>query len=221
MTGRWRLFPSAPPDGSGLVQTVAGLGETAELLSLAGGGFRDSTRIALGCPRMWKDICLSNRDNLLTMLDMFADRLSEVRQLVAQADAAGLLAYFAAAREVRQQVPLRGKGLLPLLYNLFVFVPDRPGLIGEVTGLLGEGGNIAEVNYPGARKTGGPLRWVVTAAQGMRPEILQTAGPRGAAGIRMRVTISAQDPGDSAVPGDKSISHRAAILGALAEGNYH
>ncbi|MGI6659915.1 MAG: prephenate dehydrogenase/arogenate dehydrogenase family protein [Dethiobacteraceae bacterium] len=165
-----------------LVQTVAGLGETAELLSLAGGGFRDSTRIALGCPRMWKDICLSNRDNLLTMLDMFADRLSEVRQLVAQADAAGLLAYFAAAREVRQQVPLRGKGLLPLLYNLFVFVPDRPGLIGEVTGLLGEGGiNIAEIELLRVReKTGGPLRlgFVTAAARDAAAEILQTAGLR-------------------------------------------
>ena len=131
---------------------------------------------------MWKDICLSNRDNLLTMLDMFADRAVRCGswwKLRLMPRGCWLTLR---PREVRQQVPLRGKGLLPLLYNLFVFVPDRPGLIGEVTGLLGEGGiNIAEIELLRVReKTGGPLRlgFVTAAARDAAAEILQTAGLR-------------------------------------------
>ncbi|HZK23887.1 MAG TPA: prephenate dehydrogenase [Oscillospiraceae bacterium] len=165
-----------------LVQTVASLNETTELLSLAGGGFRDSTRIALGSPQMWQEICLSNRDNLLAMLDLFAGELLQVRDFIACGNAEELLAHFAGAKQVRQQVPMRGKGLLPLLYNLFVFVPDQPGLIGEVASLLGEGGvNIAEIELLRVREeAGGPLRlgFVEADARRLAAKILTAAGLR-------------------------------------------
>ncbi len=48
-----------------LVQTVTGAGEMELVKTLAAGGFRDSTRIALGNPEVWRDIFISNRDALL------------------------------------------------------------------------------------------------------------------------------------------------------------
>ncbi len=146
---------------SALAQTAAGCTNYRnELLSLAAGGFRDTTRVAMGNPEMWKDICLSNRDNILTMLDSYSKELTALRSLIAEGEENKLLAYLEQAREFRRQVPSRGKGILPLVYNLYVYVPDRPGIIGEVATKLGASGvNIAEIELLRVREEiGGPLR---------------------------------------------------------------
>lgn len=94
---------------SALVRSVAGLEMRAELLALAAGGFRDTTRVAMGSPQMWKDICLTNRENVVELLDRLVDELVSVRELVAAGNADGLLEHFREAREFRLQVPVRGK----------------------------------------------------------------------------------------------------------------
>lgn len=144
-----------------LVRTVAGL--TAyrnEILALAAGGFRDATRVAQGSPEMWKDICLSNADEIGLLLDRYIEGLAHLRRMVGEKDEKGLLAEFRDAREFRLQVPFRGKGILPTLFNLYVYVPDRPGIIGEMaSGLGGAGINIAEIELLRVREEeGGPLR---------------------------------------------------------------
>jgi prephenate dehydrogenase len=144
-----------------LSQTVGGnIRDRERILTMASGGFRDTTRIAMGNPSMWMDICLTNREQLVELMDSYIRELTEVRALVAAADAGGLLAHFAQAREFRLQVPARGKGILPFIYNLYVYVPDKPGIIGDVAGLLGRGGvNIAEIELLRVREEeGGPLR---------------------------------------------------------------
>jgi prephenate dehydrogenase len=42
-----------------------------DFLSLAGPGFRDFTRIAASDPKMWRDILLSNREELLAQSKIF------------------------------------------------------------------------------------------------------------------------------------------------------
>jgi prephenate dehydrogenase len=154
---------------SALVQAAAGLSEYKhELLALAAGGFRDTTRVAMGNPEMWKDICLSNSENIIAMIDGFSKELAGLRALIAGCDESALLAYFQQAREFRRLVPYRGKGILPSVYNLHVFVADRPGIIGEVAGRLGVAGiNIAEIELLKVREEeGGPLRLGFLSASG-------------------------------------------------------
>lgn len=144
-----------------LVSAVAGMkAEKNELLALAAGGFRDTTRVALGNPEMWKDICLTNRENILALMDQLMDEMMTVRRMVAAGAADGLTKHFREARDFRLQVPSRGKGILPTVSNLYVYVPDKPGIIGEVAGLLGDAGiNIAEIELLRVREEeGGPLR---------------------------------------------------------------
>lgn len=144
-----------------LVETVAALREEKnELLALAAGGFRDTTRVAMGGSEMWKDICLTNREPILELLDVFLRELEKVRAMVAAGDGESLADHFRDAREFRLQVPSRGKGILPAIYNLYVYVPDKPGIIGEVAGRLGSSGlNIAEIELLRVREEeGGPLR---------------------------------------------------------------
>lgn len=144
-----------------LADVVAANREDRErILTLAAGGFRDTTRIAMSNPHMWRDICLTNAAELAVLMDQYIQALSEVRDLVAAGDETGLLEHFHRARDFRQQVPVRGKGILPAIYNAYVYVPDKAGIIGDVAGLLGTAGiNIAEIELLRVREEeGGPLR---------------------------------------------------------------
>jgi prephenate dehydrogenase len=86
----------------GLVDTLAQMEERREIFSYAAGGFRDFTRIASSDPVMWRDICLSNRDALLDVLDKFTSELAELRELIAESDGSGLEKRFAFARDSRE-----------------------------------------------------------------------------------------------------------------------
>lgn len=77
------------------------------LLELAGTGFRDFTRIAGSSPEMWRDICLANREPLLTSLEEFSDRVDELRTALEAQDGATLAQLFAGASDTRRQWGVR------------------------------------------------------------------------------------------------------------------
>ena len=71
------------------------------LLRFAGSGFRDFTRIASSSPEMWRDICLANREALLTQIDAYKNTLSSLQKNLANGDAQALAKAFTEAREIR------------------------------------------------------------------------------------------------------------------------
>jgi prephenate dehydrogenase len=56
-----------------LMNGIAGQPHGKDFLSLAGPGFRDFTRIAASDPKVWRDILLANREELLSQSRMFQD----------------------------------------------------------------------------------------------------------------------------------------------------
>lgn len=84
-----------------LVDQIAASPDAARKLALAGGGFRDFTRIAASSPEMWRDVAVANRDALLRDLDDYRSRLDALRSSVADADGDALEALFARASAVR------------------------------------------------------------------------------------------------------------------------
>ena len=74
------------------------------LLDYAGGGLRDTTRIAAASPEMWRDIFLWNADNLLTMTEAMETHLQRFRALIQAKDGPGLEHEIAKAREARQRL---------------------------------------------------------------------------------------------------------------------
>jgi prephenate dehydrogenase len=52
------------------------------IISLAGGGFRDMSRIAKSSPTMWTDIFRQNRSNMLDSLDKFDKEMKLLRKMV-------------------------------------------------------------------------------------------------------------------------------------------
>ncbi|MFC0043424.1 prephenate dehydrogenase [Metabacillus iocasae] len=105
---------------------------------LAAGGFRDITRIASSSPTMWRDILLHNHDSLLHMFEHWFKEMEHVREMIKQKDASKIYDYFVKAKQFRDQLPVRAKGAIPSFYDLYVDVPDYPGIISEVTGYLAE-----------------------------------------------------------------------------------
>jgi len=84
-----------------LVHTLAGMQDSDEIFKYAAGGFRDFTRIASSDPQMWHDICLANRDALLTMLRRYSGELQQIAEALQHGDGSYLRAVFAQAKQAR------------------------------------------------------------------------------------------------------------------------
>jgi len=91
-----------------MVEMIASREDATELLSFAGAGFRDFTRIASSSPEMWRDICLANRDALLAEIRAFQDRLSTLAAEMEAGDGADIELSFELARAARSKW-LRGQ----------------------------------------------------------------------------------------------------------------
>lgn len=68
---------------------------------LSAGGFRDTTRVAMGEPSMWAEILTENSAAVLARLDAALEQLKEIRQYVAVNDRQTLCAWLKAAAESR------------------------------------------------------------------------------------------------------------------------
>jgi prephenate dehydrogenase len=79
-------------------------GDCSGLLGYTGGGFRDFTRIAASHPAMWRDICLDNREEILSAIDLFLRETERLRDMIREKDGPGLETSFNAARTVRRSL---------------------------------------------------------------------------------------------------------------------
>lgn len=134
--------------------------EKAQTMLLAAGGFRDTTRIASSHPIMWRDVCLTNKDMILKALQEFQRVLNEFEAELTGCEGDKLEKQFQRARELRNTIPEKVKGYLPLLHEIVVTVPDKPGMIAEVASILGEKGiNINDIEILHVREgEGGTIR---------------------------------------------------------------
>jgi len=73
-----------------LMNAIAGQPRGKEFLSLAGPGFRDFTRIAASDPKVWRDILLANRDELLLQSRAFQAQLQTFETLMSSGDSQAL-----------------------------------------------------------------------------------------------------------------------------------
>ena len=70
----------------------------------AAGGFRDITRVASSDPTMWEEICIANRDNITKLMDIYIDKLREVREHIAAGEGEALYDIFKGAKEYRDSM---------------------------------------------------------------------------------------------------------------------
>ena len=78
--------------------------DNREVTAFSGAGLKDITRIASSDPVMWRDICLSNRNHSLDLIDRFQNKLDEIRSTIEKGDGQALKEEFIAANKYRLNV---------------------------------------------------------------------------------------------------------------------
>ena len=134
------------------------------LLRLAGGGFRDMTRIASGHPGIWPDICEENRDAIVDQLGHLIEGLERMREVVAEGDREQLVARLEAARVARADLPERYRTPDELV-QVRVPIPDEAGAAARIFVLASEL-DVSVASFEvlhGAEGTGGVLVLLVEA----------------------------------------------------------
>jgi len=139
------------------------------LLRLAAGGFRDMTRVAAGHPDIWPDICAENAEAIVAALDHVLGDLAAMRERIASMDRNGLLDVLERASIARRSLPARATRP-DSLAELRVPVPDREGVLSEITTLAGDLGiNIYDIEIAhSAEGRRGVLTIVVDATTAAR-----------------------------------------------------
>lgn len=108
--------------------------------TIAAGGFRDMTRIAASSPVMWRDICLSNKDELLRLIDLYSGQLSKIRSYIETGDKEKMACYFTEAKNYRDSLNVRQAGSMQPVYELYCDLIDEVGGIATLATLLASNG---------------------------------------------------------------------------------
>ena len=150
---------------SALVEVAASSGDRETLLGLAGNGFRDVTRIAASNPDLWVAIIRSNQKAVLDALDGLGERMQRVGAMVREDRWDDLGAWLDDARRARLELFAKPEyGGEPV--SLSMLVPDRPGVLAEVTTAAGElGANIEDLRIVHSTEGGRGRLELVVAGQ--------------------------------------------------------
>ena len=87
-----------------LVAQLADLDSSEDYSSMTAGGFLDITRVASSDPVMWRDIFTHNAQITADLIQDHRAVLKRLEDLIRNNDAAGLEAWFRAAKELRSQL---------------------------------------------------------------------------------------------------------------------
>lgn len=83
---------------AGLVNMLNHYDDADSIIKLAGGGFRDTTRIASSNAHMWSDICLTNQEALIDCIKKYQLLLNELIQNIEQGNRDSIYDYFYQAK---------------------------------------------------------------------------------------------------------------------------
>lgn len=126
---------------SGLVNLVKELDDDRESMkSIAAGGFKDITRIASSSPVMWQEICGTNREQIVLLLEAFLQSLTSFKEEIASENQATVLKFFQEAKEYRDSLPIKKSGPLPSIYEIYCDLIDEAGGIATIATILATNG---------------------------------------------------------------------------------
>ncbi|WP_374285048.1 prephenate/arogenate dehydrogenase family protein [Novosphingobium sp.] len=81
----------------------------SEVIKYSAGGFRDFTRIAASDPTMWRDVFLSNKAAVLSMLQRFTEDLTALQRAIRVGDGQQLFDHFTRTRDIRRSIIEEGQ----------------------------------------------------------------------------------------------------------------
>lgn len=108
--------------------------------TIAAGGFKDITRIASSSPEMWEQICTTNADNIVAVLDAYTDSLKKVRTSLVHRTGSEIHQLFSDSRDYRNTFSDLSSGPLKKVYMLYCDMVDEAGGIATLATILATGG---------------------------------------------------------------------------------
>jgi prephenate dehydrogenase len=138
-------------------------GDHGELMRLAAGGFKDTTRIAAGSADLWTGICLDNADALSEGIEELRERLAGFETALRAHDTEVVREWLARAAEVRRSLPAQWVPQTAKLCELVVPMLDRTGVVAEITGAVSRAGcNIEGIDIDHQSESSAVLVLVLT-----------------------------------------------------------
>lgn len=122
---------------SALVNFVENADDSLETMkTIAAGGFKDITRIASSSPVMWEEICMTNKTQILSMLNAYLENLARIRAKISDSDAEGIRNFFQSAKDYRDSLSVAPKGSLQTVFELYCDLIDEAGGIATIATIL-------------------------------------------------------------------------------------
>ena len=111
--------------------------ERKELLRLAAGGFKDTTRIAAGSPELWCGIAMDNSEAIADGMRELRGILQQFEDAIRYHDEETLTKLLAESTELRRNLPAKWIPESAKLTCVRIPMSNRSGVIAEVTGFAG------------------------------------------------------------------------------------
>lgn len=127
---------------------------------MAAGGFKDITRIASSSPVMWEQICMTNTENIKTLLKSYIESLENIYRELDAGNGDSIFRMFEEAGTYRNTFSGSKRGPVMQEYSLSVDVVDEPGSISVLAAILAARGiNVRNIGINHSREEGeGALR---------------------------------------------------------------
>ena len=103
---------------------------------LAAGGFKDITRIASASPEMWEQICMTNSQNLISILEAYISALTETLNHLKNKDGNYIYQLFDSSRTYRNSISDISRGSVAPEYSFTVDMADEVGAISTLSVIL-------------------------------------------------------------------------------------
>ena len=121
--------------------------ELKNLFRLCAGGFRDMTRIAASNTKMWLDISLENKKEIIKSLDLYIGYLNNFKEGLIEDDSEYIKKHYQRARKARTNLPKYVEKDISKLYELKIAIPDRSGVLSDITlAISSRGINIEDIS---------------------------------------------------------------------------
>lgn len=138
-------------------------GTNGDLLRLAAGGFKDTTRVAGASAGLWAGICTDNAPAVLAGVRELRSVLTSFTAMLEAGDREGLERWFARSAAVRRSLPAQWVPATEHLIQVTVPVLDRPGVVAEVTTAAGRAGcNIEGIEIDHVSESSATLVLILT-----------------------------------------------------------
>ena len=122
---------------AGLVNLVANSDSKDGVMKrIAAGGFKDITRIASSSPVMWEQICMTNRENIVSLMEDYIRSLQQMVSDLKQENGQAIFDCFERSGAYRSSISERGGATMNPEFSLFCDIPDKAGSISVLASLL-------------------------------------------------------------------------------------